>query len=232
MSRTFWVSVLVVGGLHYALMVKGMPWLNRWVEVKSQGFTFLRPFYPRFKLKVFMLWGLIIGLILAQSLVLNPLVILFKSLSSFMGCLVVGDIISLLGLAWLGPVLQNVEAVFCIAHRWICILGSMVGLLMAINNLGYSMAGLLTAFGIGGAAFALAAQKSLADLLSAVSFLLTRPFHEGDWIVVGNKAAGRVELVGLRFTRVRTNDGTILYIPNHLIASECVENKGNTVDQA
>lgn len=232
MARAFWVSILVVGGLHYALTTQGMPWVSKWIEAKSQTFTFLRSFYPRFKIKVFMLWGLIVGLILAQSLALNPLVVLFKSLSSFMGCLVVGDIISLLGLAWLGHVLQNAEAVFCVAHRWICVLSSMVGLLMTINNLGYSMAGLLTAFGVGGAAFVLAAQKSLADLLSAVSFLLTRPFHDGDWIVVGTKAAGRVESVGLRLTRVRTKEDTILYIPNHLIASECIENKGNTVDQA
>ncbi|MCQ2955767.1 MAG: mechanosensitive ion channel family protein [Opitutales bacterium] len=232
MVRTFWVSVLVVGGLQYALMVKGMPWLNSWMEVKSQQFPFLRSFYPRFKTRLLVLWGVIIGLILAQALAFNPVATLCKSLSSFLLCVVVGDVVSLVGLVGLGYALQNAEEVFYLAHKWISVLSIVVGLLMAINNLGYSIAGLLTALGIGGAALILAAQKTLADLLSAVSFVLTRPFHEGDWIVVGTKAAGRVESVGLRLTRVRTKEGTIVYIPNHLIASECVENKGNTVDQA
>lgn len=99
-----------------------------------------------------------------------------------------------------------------------------IGVILVIQNLGYSVGSLLTGLGIGGLAVALAAQESLGNFFGSVSIAADRPFKVGDWIQVGSKIDGDVEEVGLRSTKVRTWAKSQLTIPNKLLADEIIEN--------
>ncbi len=99
-----------------------------------------------------------------------------------------------------------------------------VGVIMVIDNLGYSVGGILATLGLGGAAFAFAAKDTIANLYGSFALALDRPFKVGDWIMIGNKVDGDVEEIGLRSTKVRTWPKTVLSIPNNILANEMINN--------
>lgn len=99
-----------------------------------------------------------------------------------------------------------------------------LGVIMVIDNLGYSVGGILATLGLGGAAFAFAAKDSIANLYGSLALALDRPFKVGDWIMVGDTVDGDVEEIGLRSTKVRTWPKTVLSIPNNIIANEIINN--------
>ena len=97
--------------------------------------------------------------------------------------------------------------------------------LMILQNLGYSVSGLLAGLGIGGLAVALAAQKTLADVFGSIMLLVDRPFVVGDWIVSPDREIeGVVEHIGFRSTRIRTFEQTLVAIPNNRLAEFVVDN--------
>lgn len=99
----------------------------------------------------------------------------------------------------------------------------MLAFVLTVQNLGYSVSGLLAGLGIGGLAFALAAKDTVANLFGSVTILIDRPFRIGDWITVDG-ADGVVEEIGLRSTRIRTFAKTIVSIPNQSLANATVNN--------
>ncbi len=101
---------------------------------------------------------------------------------------------------------------------------AVVGLIMIIDNLGYSVSGILATFGLGGAALALASKDTIANLYGAVSIAVDRPFKVGDWIQVGDKVDGDVEEIGIRSTRVRTWPKAVTVIPNSVLCNEYIVN--------
>lgn len=94
---------------------------------------------------------------------------------------------------------------------------------MLVQNLGYSVSGLLGALGVGGLAVALAAKETLANLFGGITILADRPFRPGDWITFGT-TDGTVEEIGLRSTRIRTFARTQITVPNSTLANATVEN--------
>ena len=94
---------------------------------------------------------------------------------------------------------------------------------VVVQNLGYSVSGLLGALGVGGLAVALAAKETLANLFGGITILVDRPFRPGDWITFGT-ADGVVEEIGLRSTRIRTFAKTLISVPNSTLATATVEN--------
>lgn len=99
-----------------------------------------------------------------------------------------------------------------------------VGIIMVIDNLGYSVGGILATLGLGGAAFAFAAKDTIANLYGSFALAMDRPFKVGDWIMVGNEVDGDVEEIGLRSTKIRTWPKTVLSIPNNVLANEMINN--------
>jgi MscS family membrane protein len=91
-----------------------------------------------------------------------------------------------------------------------------------LAELGYSVTSIITGLGIGGIALALAAQKTVENLFGAFSLAVDRPFREGDFIQVDN-VSGTVEVIGLRSTRIRTVDRTLITIPNGKLADMRIE---------
>jgi len=91
-----------------------------------------------------------------------------------------------------------------------------------VSLLGYPVASLLAGLGIGGIALALAAQKTVENLFGAFSIGVDQPFREGDVVHVDG-LVGTVEAIGLRSTRLRTADRTVVTIPNGKLAEMRVE---------
>ena len=91
-----------------------------------------------------------------------------------------------------------------------------------ISDLGYPVASLIAGLGVGGLAFALAAQKTVENLFGAFSLGIDQPFREGDFVKIED-FVGTVEAIGLRSTRVRTLDRTIVSLPNGKLADMRVE---------
>lgn len=96
-------------------------------------------------------------------------------------------------------------------------------LIVALQNVGINVAGLLAGLGIGGLALAMASKSTLENMLGGITIAFDRPFKVGDFIKVGD-LMGSVEEVGLRSTRVRTLDRTVVTVPNGQMADSKVEN--------
>jgi MscS family membrane protein len=83
----------------------------------------------------------------------------------------------------------------------------------------------LAGLGIGGFAFALGAQDSLKNLFGSFTLIADRPFVVGEHVKIGDQE-GVVELVGLRSTRIRAPDDTLLTVPNSNLTTMNITNYG------
>lgn len=103
----------------------------------------------------------------------------------------------------------------------------LVILLLAIaavlSDWGYNTTTILAGLGVGGLAIALAAQKTLENFFGGVAVVSDRPVHVGDFCRFGDRA-GTVEDIGLRSTRIRTVDRTLVTVPNGQFSSMTLEN--------
>jgi len=97
--------------------------------------------------------------------------------------------------------------------------------LVIIQNLGFSISGLLAFGGIGGLAVGLAAKDILSNFFGGLMLYMDRPFAVGDWIRSPDKEIeGTVEEIGWRLTRIRTFSKRPLYVPNCTFSTITVEN--------
>src|SRR6185503_5096236 len=78
---------------------------------------------------------------------------------------------------------------------------------------GIEITALITVLGVGGIAVALAVQNILGDLLAALAIVFDKPFDVGDSIAV-DQLNGTVEHIGLKTTRIRSNNGEQVIIGN------------------
>lgn len=113
------------------------------------------------------------------------------------------------------PVLNRALRVFIV----------IVGVLIAIQNMGINVMSLLAGLGIGGIAFALAARDTVANFFGSIMILFDSPFQVGDWIRVDNME-GTVEEIGFRSTRIRTFYNSQVSIPNSELMNASIDNMG------
>jgi len=99
----------------------------------------------------------------------------------------------------------------------------LAAVLVWLANSGIDITTLLAGLGVGGVALALALQKPIEDLLGAISIYSQQPIVTGDLCKFGN-TLGRVEEIGLRTTRIRTLNNTLVSVPNCIIAHGAIEN--------
>jgi MscS family membrane protein len=100
-----------------------------------------------------------------------------------------------------------------------------LGALTLLYLVGVDLTAALAGLGIGGVAIAFAAQKTLENLFGGVMIISDQPVRVGDFCKVGD-LVGTVESIGLRSTRIRTLDRTVVSIPNARMATENLENFG------
>ena len=97
--------------------------------------------------------------------------------------------------------------------------------LVAMQTLGYSIAGVLAFGGIGGIAVGFAAKDLLANFFGGLIIYLDRPFAVGDWIRSPDRdIEGTVERIGWRLTVIRTFNQRPLYVPNAVFSNISVQN--------
>lgn len=108
------------------------------------------------------------------------------------------------------------------------------GVLMIAQSLGANVKAALGALGIGGLAFALAAQDTIANLFGSVVVAVDQPFKIGETIRIAG-SVGTVEDIGLRSTKLRLIDKSLMVIPNKTVAGESIVNlarfSGRRVEQ-
>jgi len=92
-----------------------------------------------------------------------------------------------------------------------------------LSNWGYNTGAILAGLGVGGVALALAAQKTVENLFGGVAVITDRPVTIGDFCRFGDQV-GTVEDIGLRSTRIRTLNRTLLTVPNGQFSSMPLEN--------
>jgi MscS family membrane protein len=97
-----------------------------------------------------------------------------------------------------------------------------LGALAALAALGIPVNSVLAGLGIGGIAIAFAAQKTVENFFGAVSIGVDQPLRVGDYVKAGG-VEGTVERIGLRSTRIRTLDRTVVTIPNGKLADMQIE---------
>jgi MscS family membrane protein len=110
-----------------------------------------------------------------------------------------------------------------LVRRTVDLLVLFAGVLIALSRFGINVTAALAGLGVGGIAVALAAQKTLENVIGGVSIIADHAMQLGDVLKVGD-TLGTVEDIGLRSTRIRTRDRSIVIIPNGQIANVNIEN--------
>jgi MscS family membrane protein len=99
-----------------------------------------------------------------------------------------------------------------------------IGVLLIIKAcFNQPLGNLLTGLSIVGAALALGAKESLENLIASFIIFFDKPFFTGDTVKVNN-VTGKVEKIGLRSTRIRTGDKTLVTVPNKQMVDTMVDN--------
>jgi MscS family membrane protein len=98
-----------------------------------------------------------------------------------------------------------------------------IGVLITVQSLGFNVSTILSGLGIGGLAFALAAQDTIANLFGSIVVAIDQPFKVGETVKIGTNT-GTVEDIGLRSTKIRLIDRSLVIIPNKLVSSEAIIN--------
>ena len=98
-----------------------------------------------------------------------------------------------------------------------------IGVLITVQSLGFNVSTILSGLGIGGLAFALAAQDTIANLFGSIVVAIDQPFKVGEMVRIGTNT-GLVEDIGLRSTKIRLIDKSLVILPNKLVSSEAIVN--------
>ncbi len=122
-----------------------------------------------------------------------------------------------------GRNLTGATSVLRLTRRVADVLTIFAGLLVALYHFGVNPTAALAGLGVGGIAVALAAQKTLENVIGGVSLIFDDVARVGDTLKVGD-TLGTVEDIGLRSTRIRTLDRTVVSVPNGHIANMTIEN--------
>ena len=237
---TFWLKEILVGLLVFAafwLLAKVVRWLLLTVGPRSTSFTasdlddriLARVTPPVCQLVVFA------GLYYAvRSLPLSP-----KAEVLVSGAIFIVNIIILTNIAWraldellkwyagrlaerdsggldrqLLPLVEKLATIFLIV----------TALIITLKHFNYDILSLVTALGIGSLAIGMAAKDTLAHVISGFTIMLDRPFRIADRIQLKDGSVGDVVSIGLRSTKIRTLDNTLLIIPNSDLCNSTVIN--------
>lgn len=119
----------------------------------------------------------------------------------------------------------DATAVIRLCERIVTVLtfGFVAFLLLKGAGLIKDVTALVAGVSVGGIAIAFAAQKTLENLFGGISIIFDKTIRVGDTCKIGSQG-GTVEDIGLRSTRLRTDDRTVLYVPNGQLSAMNIEN--------
>ncbi len=117
------------------------------------------------------------------------------------------------------------EILYPLLQKGVWLLLVVVGVVQILTVLGIDVSSVAAGLGLGGLAFALAAKDTIENIFGSVAILVDRPFRVGDSISVGG-VSGSVEKIGLRSTRIRTPENSLISMPNSKVIASHVDNLG------
>ena len=97
-------------------------------------------------------------------------------------------------------------------------------IIYGVSAAGFPVMGIVAGLGVGGLAFALAAKPTLENLLAGVIIFMDKSVYVGDYIE-SKDIEGVVEDIGMRSTRLRGPDGTLISITNSELSDKIIKNK-------
>jgi MscS family membrane protein len=98
-----------------------------------------------------------------------------------------------------------------------------IGGVAVLQEWGINVSALIASLGLGGLAFALAAKDTAANLFGGLTVLADKSMKVGDWIKIGD-VEGIVEDIGLRTTKIRSFEKSLIIVPNQFLANQSLEN--------
>ncbi len=98
-----------------------------------------------------------------------------------------------------------------------------LAVLSILQDWGINVSAVIASLGLGGLAFALAAKDTVANLFGGLTVLIDKTMKTGDWIKIGD-VEGIVEDIGLRTTKIRSFEKSLITIPNQILANQSLEN--------
>ena len=116
----------------------------------------------------------------------------------------------------------SARSLLSVTRNFVKVFVALGGLVATLAALGYPVATVLAGLGIGGLALAFGAQKTIENLFGSISLAADQPFRVGDFVKVED-FTGNVERIGMRSTRIRTLDRTLVTIPNGQLADMRIE---------
>lgn len=102
-----------------------------------------------------------------------------------------------------------------------CLLG--LAFILVADQIGIRIIALISTLGVAGIALGLAAQQTLANFISGIIILVSKPYKEGDMVELEG-TFGRVKEISLRSTALMTNDNILVDIPNQKIVESKIIN--------
>lgn len=117
------------------------------------------------------------------------------------------------------------DILYPLVQKALWVLVIVIGMAQILTVHGVDVSGLVAGLGLGGLAFALAAKDTVENIFGSVAILLDQPFRVGDAINVGG-VTGTVEQIGLRSTRIRTPENSLVSMPNSKVIAGHVDNLG------
>jgi MscS family membrane protein len=124
---------------------------------------------------------------------------------------------------WLARGQTAAISVVPLGRRTVKVFIGTVALLALMATFGFNVTAIIAGLGVGGLAVALAAQKTIENLFGGVTLVADQPVRVGDFCRFGDRV-GTVEDIGLRSTRIRTLDRTVVTIPNADFSAMQLEN--------
>jgi MscS family membrane protein len=115
------------------------------------------------------------------------------------------------------------RSIVSLLRRFVEVVIFLLVTLIVLHGLGVDVSTALAGVGIGGLALGLGAQKTFENMFGGISILFDKVIQIGDPCKINNQT-GVVEDIGLRSTRLRTTERTLLTVPNGIMATATIEN--------
>ncbi|MEI6806242.1 MAG: mechanosensitive ion channel family protein [Myxococcaceae bacterium] len=148
-------------------------------------------------------------------------------LSAFILTWLVFSVVDLLGEWWAEHLRETGQigmiGTIPLGRRTLKVAVTILALITFLQNIGVHVTALLAGLGVGGIALALGAQKMIGDLIGGIMLVLDRPIRVGDDCIFGTQI-GKVEEIGIRTTRIRTPDRSVISVPNADFSQMQLEN--------
>lgn len=149
---------------------------------------------------------------------------LILSLTTAWAGAVVIDLLAQRWYARLDPRVQTISySVLPLGRQILKVSLFIIAILGVAGAWGYNTSTILAGLGVGGLAVALAAQKTIENLFGGISVIGDRPVLVGDFCRFGDRV-GTIAHIGLRSTRIRTPERTLISVPNAQFSSMMLEN--------